>query len=130
MAADSATSVGDARVVGRQQKVFRLPDGSLVGFAGTTADALAAVHALLDNPYTPENTQGDYTLLRLRPNGKLWCYEGRLDRPFPVTMPHAIGSGMDFALGALLHGADATEAVKIACKLDIYSGGKVLSVQL
>jgi ATP-dependent protease HslVU (ClpYQ) peptidase subunit len=39
-----------------------------------------------------------------------------------VAAPMAWGSGREFALGALLAGADAFRAVEIACALDINSG--------
>lgn len=39
--------------------------------------------------------------------------------------PTAIGSGSNFAMGAMAAGANAIEAVSIACKYDCYSGGQV-----
>lgn len=44
--------------------------------------------------------------------------------------PIAIGSGQDFATGAMAIGANAKQAVKAASKLDIYTGGKIKSVDL
>lgn len=38
---------------------------------------------------------------------------------------YSIGSGCDFAMGAMLAGKSAAEAVRIAAKLDIYTGGPV-----
>lgn len=54
---------------------------------------------------------------------------------FPAFFPmhadyHAIGSGASFALGALAFGADAEEAIRIAAKHDMYSGGGVISLML
>ena len=37
------------------------------------------------------------------------------------------GNGWEIALGAMEAGANAVEAVEIACKLNIYTGGKVQS---
>lgn len=37
----------------------------------------------------------------------------------------ALGSGKEFALSAMVMGKSAKEAVKHACKLDVYSGGKI-----
>jgi len=37
------------------------------------------------------------------------------------------GSGGDFALGAMMAGANAVEAVRIAAELDPHTGGKILS---
>lgn len=41
---------------------------------------------------------------------------------------YAIGSGSDFAMGAMLAGKTAAESVRIATKLDIYSGGAVRTI--
>lgn len=41
----------------------------------------------------------------------------------------AIGSGGTYALGAMLAGASATQAVDIASKVDTYTGGDILHVQ-
>lgn len=50
--------------------------------------------------------------------------------PIVIREPYAIGSGSDFAMGAMLAGKSAKDAVKIAAKLDCYTGGpiKVLSL--
>ena len=42
----------------------------------------------------------------------------------------ANGSGRDFVYSALTLGMDAVQAVKHACKLDIYSGGKITKLKL
>lgn len=47
-----------------------------------------------------------------------------------MDIPFAIGSGGDIAIGAMLAGADAVEAVKIACKKDVYSGGFISYVDI
>lgn len=39
-----------------------------------------------------------------------------------------LGSGGDFAQGAMDAGATAKEAVKIACERDVYSGGRVRTI--
>lgn len=52
------------------------------------------------------------------PDGKIWLFEtdGR---------PMAIGSGNQFAIGAMDMGASAKQAVKIAIERDCFSGGKI-----
>lgn len=42
----------------------------------------------------------------------------------------AIGSGAAFAVSAMKMGLSAVDAVKHACKLDVYSGGRVRSVKI
>lgn len=41
---------------------------------------------------------------------------------------YGVGSGADFALGALHAGAEPTEAVEIACKVSAFSGGPIQQV--
>lgn len=45
--------------------------------------------------------------------------------PSKFKGPYAIGSGEEYAMGAMLAGCSALEAVKIAAKLDVYTGGPV-----
>jgi hypothetical protein len=45
-------------------------------------------------------------------------------------LPAAIGSGQDFALGALFAGKSAQEAVEIAARLDVMTGGEIKSLPL
>lgn len=48
-----------------------------------------------------------------------------------IEQPHgSIGTGENIALGAMDAGATAVEAVKIAKKRDIYTGGKIRSFKL
>lgn len=47
-----------------------------------------------------------------------------------IGIPSAIGSGGDFAMAAMMGGADAREAVKIASKLDPYTGGKIRVIKV
>ena len=47
-----------------------------------------------------------------------------------VPAPFAIGSGAKFAMGAMLAGASAAQAVEIAIKLDEGSGGPVQEINL
>lgn len=127
MAGDGRSTRGDIVSGGDRKKVFRLPDGSIIGIAGRTRDAERAVRSLMADPFAPEEVRGDYHLIRLYPNGQIWSHEDTLTAPIRVKPPYAIGSGSTAAMAAMLAGADATAAVKIATKLDIYSGGKITS---
>ena len=52
--------------------------------------------------------------------------------PYPelVEMPFALGTGTDYALGAMRAGASAAEAVRIACELDSGSGGEIQVIDI
>lgn len=57
--------------------------------------------------------------------GRFFRFDG-LVYPYELSGEyHAIGSGRDFALGAMEAGADAVKAVEVAIKLDIGCGGAV-----
>lgn len=63
--------------------------------------------------------------------GKCWNLDGSLW--MPVTEPYfAIGSGRDYAMGAMAMEASAIEAINVAAKHDAYTGGEVrwVDVQL
>lgn len=127
MAGDGRSTRGDLISGGDRKKVFKLSDGSLIGLAGRTRDADRAARSLMENPSEPEEVRGDYSIIRLYPNGKVFIHEDTLARPFRVKPPYAIGSGWPAAVGAMLAGADAYEAVKVAAKLDVHTGGKITS---
>lgn len=61
--------------------------------------------------------------------GKCWLLVGGELVKCPRT-PIAIGSGGDVAVGAMMMGATSREAVKIASKIDVYTGGKIKTVRL
>ena len=51
--------------------------------------------------------------------------------PYEVNAKyHAAGSGAQIAYGAMHMGASAKEAVKAACCLDVYTGGKVKTIKV
>lgn len=130
MAGDGRSTRGDAISGGDRKKVYKLSDGSLIGAAGRTRDAERAIRALTANPAKPEEVRGDYTLMRLYPDGSIWVHEDTLTAPIKVQPPFAIGSGWTPALGAMMAGATSREAVKIASKIDVHTGGKITSYSI
>lgn len=126
MVADGLGSLESGRVVERDGvKVCRTAEGGLVGVAGD-AHAMAQIVAWLDagepDKERPEDLKVE--VLVLRPGGLV---EGcgatmKLTRWEP---PAAIGSGGEFAIGAMMAGASCEEAVRVACRADINSGGQV-----
>ncbi len=80
-----------------------------------------------DKP-SPSDMEG-FTAIFIEENGKCFKYQSLLV-PFEVRVPQAIGSGCEFAMGAMIAGKTAKEAVEIAIELDPYSGGDVQVVIL
>lgn len=123
LAADGLETTGDV-ITGRHvKKLWKLDDGRIVGFAGE----VVAIHRLLtwlkDRPSKMPNVKGATALL-LQPNGKVLMYENSC-LSSPAEVPASIGTGYIAALAALDMGATSAEAVRIAMKRDVYSGGTV-----
>lgn len=131
LAADGRTTAGNEIVTDSAVKLHRLPDGSVLGESGACTASITAIEELASamvEDRAPKFAKGEYTLLRLKPNGKAVVYWNELT-PVDVPTPYALGSGGEFARGAMAMGASAAEAVRIATKLDSKSGGRVRSMQ-
>lgn len=111
---------------GPYQKLWRLDDGSVIGFCGHCT-AWRPVVEWLNGGEKPQFKKADFSAIILKPNGDLVYLDEEMHKE-PIFAPYAVGTGSQFALGALLHGATPEEAVEIACKLDSDSGGKVISM--
>jgi ATP-dependent protease HslVU (ClpYQ) peptidase subunit len=124
IAADSQLTVDDSLRY-NCEKLFRVKDG-IIGFVGTTSHGMELLRHLQKSdsripPPTDGNTyyREDFGALLLTAHG-IYIYDESLiaDR---VTGPFfALGTGALAALGAMERGANAIEAVKVACKYDTY----------
>lgn len=145
LAADGRMSLGDMIIKEDTVKVFWV-NNHLVGVCGraraistfvTWLQKMTDYHivnqevgALVDLvPPTLEDDDG-WTALVVTPNKQVLMYEGNTPIEMGVDVPMSIGSGSVFALAAMDAGANAEEAVKVAMKRDVFSGGTVTVVQL
>lgn len=142
IAADNqVTSEGGTRL-GTRAKLLRIGDG-VFGFAGDVnaveraSTYLRALYgqsrgfaALFGHiPHRPDLPEGSVTVIEVSRRG-VRMYGASLF-PEPIAGPYfAIGSGRDFALGALAMGATAAEAVRAAIQFDVYSGGPIQALSL
>lgn len=132
IATDGRSIAADGRVSARTEirsethdKLRELPDGSWVGGSGRTTHIIAAVRELaqaIEEGREPERQEGEYTLLRLHPSGAIQLYEDALDAAMFVDAPFTIGSGGEFARGALAAGASLKKALRIAAAFDTMTG--------
>jgi hypothetical protein len=111
-------------------KLFRLPDGSVLGGAGDYAEVVEVVAWVLDgcNPDArPRFADGEgSSLLLARPDGTAYWLTWPYLRQVQINERFAAeGSGSQFALGAMAMGASARRAVQISAKFDPYTGGGV-----
>jgi ATP-dependent protease HslVU (ClpYQ) peptidase subunit len=94
----------------------------IVGFAGVSNDCLS-VRNFFENPDTSKPRVRELYGLVLTATGEIYRFDNDCTKWHEVRDPFcAIGSGRDFAMGAMAMGASPKEAVKIAMTKDIYSG--------
>lgn len=130
MAGDGLSIMDGTIVATNSVKVEKLTDGSLFGACGSAADALHLVEFLNggcigDWPHRTDN----FGAIVVRPDGSVFtCSEN--DGLIKVCAPIAMGSGADYAVGAMDAGASPAEAVSIAIGRDPRSGGSISVVTI
>jgi len=129
IAADSQMSHGCYRCPGETEKV-KCVNGWVYAITGYSAwfDAWISWHQGGCDPHTPppcglpSDSTGSFIASR---NGECWSCTRELPYMQKVFAPDAWGSGYQYAIGAMLAGANAASAVEIAIKADVDSGGQV-----
>jgi hypothetical protein len=132
LVADSMVSTSSSlQVVGTAKKVHKSKDGWLAAGAGILVD----VHRFFrwvdegrdeDEAIKLENLDG----ILISPEGDVYQIDDSL---FPYQIDaefHAGGGGAAIATGAMAFGATAEEAIKIAMKYSLGTGGKIQKVTL
>lgn len=145
MVSDGRMSLGDMIIKDDTQKVFWV-NNHLVGVCGraraintfvTWLQKMTDYHIVNQEvgelvdlvPPALEDDEG-YSALVVTPSRQVLMYEGNTPIDMGLDVPMSVGSGSCFALAAMKAGNSAEEAVKVACELDVYSGGEITVVQL
>lgn len=147
MAADSRGYSGSERPIGSKSKLFDLPDGSVLGISTDKPGFSELVGKYIreaieagetERPWLALSTadfagfgfhEFSFYALLARPGNKVYYFDDALFPSGPLDAPYfAIGTGSNYAMGAMYSGASAFEAVGAACKFDIWSGGEVKCV--
>lgn len=118
MASDTLVDDGGTRA--RCTKIYKV-NGDLIGFAGALGSGLAFIDWYKTRTESPP-TLSDTNIIILKASGKIELWD---ESEYPMTFSnkfYAIGSGADAALAAMHCGKSPTEAVKIACKVDMSTG--------
>lgn len=125
MAADSRAWSGDKHPIGNKVKIRRLEDGTLIGCSTTTPGGGEAVLDWYEagHPDEGHTLPESFTFLAVQKNGEVYYATDADFITGPLTADFfAIGSGEQYAMGALHMGATAEEAVRVACKADAWTG--------
>ncbi len=120
-------TAGDANACDLIANVWKPPtprgNKNLHDFVATTViKSLRKMFA--ENNYQQQPKDDGFDLL-LACNGEVFQITNDFTLLRTSTGIYGIGSGADYAVGALMAGATVEEAIKIAVKLDINSGGPI-----
>lgn len=133
IAADSLTTFGNERGL-RPTKKIAVGKKAVYAVSGVGGmlDVLVDWHEAGADPRNmPVVGSGErWTLLVARRHCSPCLFNSEAPYPQWVDTPFAMGSGGDYALGAMDHGASAEEAVAIACVRDTASGLPIQSVNI
>lgn len=115
-------------------KVRRLRDGRLAAFCGdgdSAMELLAWLEGSLNPATYPESQKtNDTSAVVIQPDGTVLSY-GKT--AFPQVIEdriYAMGHGRDYALAAMHCGKTAREAVELVCRLDVYCGNGIDTLEL
>lgn len=130
LAADSRAYSGDKVPIGSKTKVHRMADGSLLGVSTTSVGGDQLIRRWVEAgslPVASTDLKPDaFTALLVKPDGSVWYASDNMEWSGPLTGEFfAIGSGEQFALGALVMGASVERAVEAGIELDPWSAGPV-----
>ena len=127
LAADSQLTGGDFVYQQNDKKIFNV-NGHLVAMAGDDGQCWQFLDWYRNPDQDYPDKLDDMGALAITKRG---AFEyGSCKIPTKIKPPFAIGTGSAFAMGAMLHGASAAEAVDIACKLDKYSSKPIKTARL
>jgi 20S proteasome alpha/beta subunit len=137
LAADTRAYSGDATPIGLKQKIFQVKysDGTVSTFGISTPNPGFADEVknwfVNDKSHDAQPILADrnFTALEIMDNGEVFYYSSNFTPSGPLIAPwFAIGSGVEYALGALEMGATAEEAVKAAAANDPWTGDVVQTI--
>lgn len=132
LVSDSQVTDEDSNTKASEEKVFKLADGSLLGVAGDIRSEEKVIEWFDkgcpkgDKPEIKEEHDCDF--MHLTEEG-LFISDRSLDF-WRVKKYDGIGSGQGIALGAMLLGHDAEEAVWAASKIDLHTGGDIVVYEI
>lgn len=136
MAGDTRAWVGRGKSSpGQKRKIHRMKDGSLLGVSSSQIGMADRFADWVKSGASLANWHGRWpdslSALLIKPNGQAWMAEDSLHFTGPIKgKAFSVGSGSDFAIGAMAAGKTARQAALIAARLCPYSAPPVQTLKL
>lgn len=122
MAGDSQTTCGN-EVTGWAVKIHKLSDGRIIGACGPSTDCVKFRTHMSEGGDKP-TLSDEFCALVLKPGGNAVFVDKDMIE-IPYRLPAGIGSGSEFAIGAMMAGCSPHDAVAYAIDRDCKSGGTI-----
>lgn len=131
MVGDTRAYSADKHPIGHKAKIARLDDGTLIGVSSTIPGGGETVIEWWKSGLTESKELPKYfSMLVVKPNGDAFYACDSSHVSGPLSAPYfAIGSGEQYAQGALAMGACAVDACRVACRLDAWTDLPLLALQ-
>lgn len=138
MSADTRAYSGDKHPIGNKNKLYRLANGTLVGCSSSAvgeparfARWLSMFGDDLDCATVESDEPHGVQALVVQPDGSVFYWQDGTSFTGPLEADfYAIGSGEQYAYGAMMMGASAQEAVEVAIAVDQWTGGTATIMRL
>lgn len=133
LAADSRAYSGDKNPIGEKRKIHRLADGSLIGASSNKVGVCEKFRRLVEESGVDGTFEDEIPVqaIVIRPDGSVFYFNDLDSFSGPIKSEYlAIGSGEEYAIGALKMGASAVDAVRIAIECDPWTGGAIHTLEL
>lgn len=139
LAADTRAYSGGPQPMGQKQKINRVQnsDGLYSSFGISTAHPGLSEEVRdwflsdKETDHEPVLNGRSFEALEILSDGRIFYYHDSFVPAGPLTGEYfAIGTGSEYALGAMALGASATEAVQIGAQFDAWTGGVVQHVSV
>lgn len=135
IAADGLRCAGSERVSLTEKKI-RIVNGTIYALTGDYACFNPAIKWHRDGadpgkqPPGHPARDGGWSLIVIGEDGRLVKYSDKLPYAEPFPYPATFGIDADYAMAAMHCGKSPREAVELAAKLGVYTGGEIMVVDI
>lgn len=126
LAADSQLNYGTTRL--KCDKLFELPDGGIVGLAGSAAKCSRLLRYMREGGPIPKRLLNTHAI-RVNADGTVDLYAESIEPERITSRVIAIGCGGDFAMGCMVSGKTSAEAVALTIEHDSQCGPPVVTLR-
>lgn len=126
LAGDTRAFSGSPQPMGKKQKIFKVAGGSCFGVSTSHPGLGEEIRNWYEEckhfDHQPQLNGRSFEMLEIDTDGNVFFYNDSFNPSGPLIADYfAIGSGSEYALGALSMGASAVEAVTVASQHDIWT---------